>query len=222
MPRRSPISTPTWTFASFTNPKLAALRGIIFGLSALPAFLLITQLMGGRLGVNPVESLLHGTGIWALRFLLITLAISPLRWLTGLNWLIRLRRQIGLWAFFYAVSHFSIFAIFEHSLVLATMLNDIADRPYILVGTAALTLLIPLALTSTTGWIRRLGRHWKRLHWLIYPAAVLALVHFFWLIKADRWLEPLIYAGVLLVLLAWRLGRRAGLTRSQAARAPAR
>jgi Predicted membrane protein len=166
-------------------------RGLVFALGALPAAALVARLITANLGVNPVETLLHGTGIWALRFLLITLAITPLRWLTGLNGLVRLRRQIGLWAFFYAIIHFSIFAVFEHSLVIATMLNDVAERPYILVGTAALMLLIPLALTSTTGWIRRLGRNWKRLHWLVYPAGVLGLVHFFWLIKPtaglSRW-----------------------------------
>lgn len=208
MPRRSPISTPTWTFAHFTKPPLSAVRGLVFALGALPAAALVARLITANLGVNPVETLLHGTGIWALRFLLITLAITPLRWLTGLNGLIRLRRQIGLWAFFYAITHFSIFAVFEHSLVIATMLNDVAERPYILVGTAALMLLIPLALTSTTGWIRRLGRNWKRLHWLVYPAGVLGLVHFFWLIKADRWVEPLAYALILAGLLGVRLWRR--------------
>ncbi len=184
------------------------IRLALFAVCALPAALLISGLLRGDLGVNPVETLLNQSGLWALRFLVLTLAVTPLRWLTGAAWVIRLRRQIGLWAFFYAASHFTVYALFEHSLVLSTILSDIADRPFILVGMSALLLMLPLALTSTQGWIRRLGRNWKRLHWLVYPAAVLGLVHFFWIIRANRWTEPLIYAGLVGIFLVWRVWRR--------------
>ena len=184
------------------------IRLALFALCALPAVLLAGGLWRGELGVNPVETLLNHSGLWALRFVVLTLALTPLRWLTGAAWVIRLRRQIGLWAFFYAAAHFTVYALFEHSLVVSTIVTDIADRPFILVGMAAFTLMLPLALTSTQGWIRRLGRNWKRLHWLVYPAAVLGLVHFFWIIRANRWTEPLLYAGLVAVFLAWRAWRR--------------
>lgn len=189
---------------------MAGIRAAVFALCALPAVLLIAGLLQGTLGANPVERLLNGTGSWGLRFLIATLAMTPLRWATGAGWVVRLRRQIGLWAFFYAAAHFSVFAVFEHGLGLSAIVSDIVQRPFILVGASALLLLLPLALTSTQGWIRRLGRNWKRLHWLIYPAAILGVVHFFWLIKADRWTEPLIYAGILAVLLGWRVVKRLG------------
>ena len=187
---------------------LPMLRVGVFILCAVPAALLTERLLTGGLGANPVESLLHGTGSWGLRLLLVTLAITPLRHITGANWLVRLRRQIGLWAFAYAVAHFLIFIVFEHRAVLISIVEDIIARPYILIGTSAFFLLLPLAITSTKGWIRRLGKRWKQLHWLIYPAAVLGVVHFFMLIRANRWTEPLIYAAVLALLLGFRVLRR--------------
>jgi len=205
------VSIISTSFNLSRSPSVNGLRGLhacVFALGALPAGIMVLALLRGELGVNPVETLIHGTGIWALRLLLLTLAITPIRWLSGAVWVIRLRRQVGLWAFFYAFSHFSIFIIFEHSLVLSTIALDIIERPYILLGTSAFVLLLPLALTSTQGWMRRLGRNWKRLHRLIYPAALLGLLHFFWLIKANRWVEPLIYAALLAVMLGWRLWRR--------------
>ncbi|MBS3785321.1 MAG: sulfoxide reductase heme-binding subunit YedZ [Gammaproteobacteria bacterium] len=184
------------------------LRVGVFILCAVPAALLSERLLTGGLGANPVEALLHGTGSWGLRLLLVTLAITPLRHITGANWLVRLRRQIGLWAFAYAAAHFLIFIVFEHRAVLSSIVEDIIARPYILIGTSAFLLLMPLAITSTKGWIRRLGKRWQRLHWLIYPAAVLGVVHFFMLIRANRWTEPLIYAAVLVLLLGFRVLRR--------------
>ncbi|PWG60916.1 sulfite oxidase heme-binding subunit YedZ [Sediminicurvatus halobius] len=189
---------------------LLALRIVVFGLCLAPAGLLLRDLFTGGLGVNPVETLLRELGDWGLRLLLVTLAITPLRWLTGAAWLIRLRRMLGLFAFSYVVLHLSVFVVFEHSLRLAGILDDIANRPYILVGFSAFLLLVPLAVTSTQGWMRRLGRRWKQLHWLVYPAAILGVAHFFLLIKANRWTEPLIYAGILATLLGYRLARRAG------------
>lgn len=187
---------------------LLAVRLGVFALCLLPAALLTQALFTGGLGVNPVETLLRDLGDWGLRLLLVTLAITPLRWLTGAAWLIRLRRMLGLFAFTYVVLHLSVFVVFEHSLRLAGILDDIANRPYILVGFSAFLLLLPLALTSTQGWMRRLGRRWKQLHWLVYPAAILGVAHFFLLIKANRWTEPLIYAGVLAALLGYRMVRR--------------
>ena len=187
---------------------MAMLRLAVFLLCGLPAAALVGGLFLGHLGANPVETLLHSTGVWSLRLLLVTLGVTPLRWLTGAAWVVRLRRQIGLWAFAYAFAHFGVFIVFDHGLALVPILEDIARRPYILVGTSALLLMLPLAVTSTQGWMRRLGRQWKRLHWLIYPAAMLGLVHFFWLIKANRWAEPLTYAALLALLLGWRLWRR--------------
>jgi sulfoxide reductase heme-binding subunit YedZ len=187
---------------------LMGIRMGVFALAGLPAAMLVWGLVQGDLGVNPVETLLDTTGIWGLRFLVATLAITPIRWLTGATWLVRLRRQVGLWAFFYAAAHFTVFAVFDHSLALGPIIADIAKRPFILVGMTALLLMVPLAVTSTRGWIRRLGKRWRQLHWLVYPAAVLGLVHFFWLIRANRWTEPMIYAALLAIFLGWRLWRR--------------
>lgn len=199
------------TLARTPSPAgLRALRVGLFAVAGLPAMMLAVGLVQGELGVNPVETLLDTTGIWALRCLLATLAVTPIRWLTGAVWVVRLRRQVGLWAFFYASCHFAVFAVFDHGLALAPMIEDIAKRPFILVGMSGLLLMLPLALTSTRGWIRRLGKRWRQLHWLVYPAAVLGLVHFFWLIRANRWTEPLIYAALLAVFLGWRAWRRRG------------
>jgi len=187
---------------------LLALRIGVFGLCLVPAGLLLRDLVTGGLGVNPVETLLRELGDWGLRLLLVTLAITPLRWVTGAAWLIRLRRMLGLFAFAYVALHLSAFVVFEHSLRIGGILDDIANRPYILVGFSAFLLLVPLAVTSTQAWMRRLGRRWKQLHWLVYPAATLGVAHFFLLIKANRWTEPLIYAGVLAVLLGYRVLQR--------------
>lgn len=196
---------------------LLGVRVAVFALCLVPAGLLLRDLFTGGLGVNPVETLLRALGDWGLRLLLVTLALTPLRWLTGATWLIRLRRMLGLFAFTYVVLHLSVFVVFEHSLRLAGIIEDIANRPYILVGFSAFLLLVPLAVTSTQGWMRRLGRRWKQLHWLVYPAGVLGVVHFFLLIKANRWAEPLIYAGVLALLLGYRVVRRAKRVRAAGA-----
>lgn len=154
--------------------------------------------------MNPVETLLHRSGQWALRLLLLSLALTPLRQLTGMAWLIRLRRMLGVYAFFYVCLHFGVFVVFEHSLDLGEMLADVAKRPFILAGFVALLLLVPLAVTSTNGWMKRLGKRWKQLHKLVYPIAVLAVLHFLLLNKSDDYREPGIYALVLALLLALR------------------
>lgn len=161
-------------------------------------------LWGLSLGANPVETLIHRLGTWTLNFLLITLAVTPLRRLTGFTWLIRFRRMLGLFAFFYLCLHFLAYAGVDQRFALGYILEDIAKRPYITLGFSAFLMLIPLAVTSTRGWIRRLGPRWKKLHRLVYPAAILGVWHYYWLVKADV-LLPLVYAGILLVLLGSRL-----------------
>lgn len=155
------------------------------------------------LGANPIEKITHRTGDWALRFLLITLAITPLRKLFGWKQLIRYRRMLGLFAFFYVCIHFSIYIVFDHFFDVNEIIKDIVKRPYVTVGFAAFVLLIPLAVTSTNKMMKRLGRRWKQLHQLVYVIAVLAILHYLWLVKADV-LQPVIHAIVLLLLLVIR------------------
>lgn len=186
--------------------RLAGLKLLLFSACALPGALLLWRAFNGELGANPVETLEHETGEWALRLLLVTLAMTPLRQLSGRAEFIQVRRMLGLYSFFYVSCHFAIFLVFDLSLSLAALFEEIIERPYITVGFAAWTLLLPLAITSTRGWQRRLKRNWKRLHRLIYPAVLLACVHFLWKVKADP-VEPLIYLGMALALLALRLPR---------------
>ncbi len=183
-------------------------KPLVFLLCLLPLGLLVWQGVDGAIGPNPVETLLHTTGNWALRLLLVTLAVTPLRRLTGWVWLIRFRRMLGLFAFFYALLHFATYIWLDQFFAWSAILEDIVKRPYIMVGFAAFVLLIPLAVTSTRGWIRRLGKRWKQLHRLVYLIAVLGVVHFLWLVKADL-REPLINAMILAVLLAMRVPWRA-------------
>ncbi len=161
----------------------------------------------GELGANPVEVITHQTGDWALRLLLLTLALTPLRQWFGWGWTIRLRRMAGLFVYFYASCHFLIWFLADHSLDLASMWVDVLERPYISLGFSAFLLLTPLALTSNQWSMRRLGRSWKRLHQSVYLILVLAIVHFLWLVKAD-YLEPLIYACIAALLLVARLNWR--------------
>jgi len=164
-------------------------------------------LWGVSLGADPVHTMLHSCGNWALKFLLITLCMTPLRDVTHqLLWL-RLRRMLGLFAFFYAVLHLAVYIVLDQSGHLSAVWQDIVKRPYITIGMLALILLIPLAATSTAAMQRRLGRRWTRLHRLIYPIAVLGVWHYWWGVKKDI-REPLLFAGVLAVLLGYRLYRR--------------
>ena len=195
------------------NPSPAFLKTLkvaVFLLCLLPFALLAAGVFGVAgydLGANPVEALIHGTGKWGLKFLLITLAVTPVRRLTGLNWVIRFRRMLGLFAFFYVVLHFASYALVDQRLDLGAIVEDIFERPYITIGITALVLLIPLAATSTKGMMRRLGKRWQKLHRLIYPIAILGVWHFYWQVKQDA-LEPLIYAGILAMLLGSRLVSR--------------
>jgi sulfoxide reductase heme-binding subunit YedZ len=183
---------------------LTVAKVVVFALCLLPFAWLAWAAVRGTLGPDPVAQLTHETGIWALRLLLATLAMTPLRRLTGSPLPIRFRRMLGLFAFFYAAVHLAIYLVLDLRGYWPQVFEDIVKRPFITVGAAALLLLLPLALTSTRTMMRRLGRNWGRLHMLVYPAAILACLHFIWLVKADL-REPLIYAGILAVLLAWRL-----------------
>ena len=179
-------------------------KPLIFVVSLLPLGGLMWMGFQGGLGANPVETITHQTGEWGLRFLLITLTVTPLRRLLGWNWLQRFRRMLGLFAFFYVCLHFATYLVFDHFFNLQTILEDVLERPYITVGFSALLLLIPLAATSTNTMMKRLGRNWQRLHRLVYIIGILGVLHFLWLVKAD-YLEPIIYAGLLGVLLGYRL-----------------
>jgi sulfoxide reductase heme-binding subunit YedZ len=184
---------------------LTLLKIAVFAACLVPAALLTYRaLVSGDLGVNPVETLTHETGQWALRLLLATLAVTPLRRLTGWNRLIAFRRMLGLFAFFYAILHLSVWMVFDHYFTLQTMVEDVVKRPFITAGTVALLTMVPLALTSTKGSIRRLGKRWQTLHRLIYVSAAAAVVHFLWKEKVII-NETLMYAAILAVLLGIRV-----------------
>lgn len=170
----------------------------------LPLGWLIWRCFTADLGANPVETLEHASGEWALRLLLLTLAMSPLRQLSGATEAIRIRRLVGLWAFAWVTLHFSIYLVFDLGFSMSALGDDLVKRRYITLGFAAWLLLIPLAVTSTQGWQRRLKRRWKSLHRAIYAVGLLGAFHFLWLVKADK-REPLIYLAILLVLLAFRV-----------------
>ncbi len=184
-----------------------AAKPLVFTLCLMPLVLLTLRAFGiGGLGLgaNPVEELLHQLGRWGLKFLLITLAITPLRRWTTWNWLIRFRRMLGLFAFFYVVLHFVTYAVLDQGLELALIVEDVIKRPYITLGMTGLLLLVPLAVTSTRGMMRRLGKRWLLLHRLVYLIAILGVWHFYWQVKLDT-LDALTYALILVVLLATRL-----------------
>jgi methionine sulfoxide reductase heme-binding subunit len=176
---------------------------LVFLISLLPLASIVSDAVQNNLGANPVQMLQYRTGDWALRFLLITLALTPLKILFGVVFQMRFRRMMGLFAFFYASLHLTVYVGLDQSFSWTHITEDVPKSPYILVGLSAFLLLLPLALTSTHRMIQRLGRNWQRLHRLIYLSALLAVVHFFWLVKADL-REPAIYAGVLVFLLGVR------------------
>lgn len=179
-------------------------KPVVFILCLLPLVLLFRDLYQDQLGANPFEVLTRSTGEWSLRFLLLTLAMTPLRQLTGSAWPIRLRRMLGLYSFFYVCVHLMTYIWLDHFFDLDEIITDILKRPYITLGMLAFLLLIPLAMTSTNYFMKRLGRRWKTLHKLVYLIVVLGVLHFWLLVKADL-REPIIYALVLLALFALRL-----------------
>jgi sulfoxide reductase heme-binding subunit YedZ len=182
------------------------IKPLLFVVCLLPLGQLAWGVIYDKLGANPIEVFTRSTGEWTLRFLLVTLTITPLRQLTGASWLIKLRRMLGLFAFFYALVHLTSYLWLDQFFDWGEILRDIIKRPFITVGMTAFLLMLPLALTSTNRMMRRLGGNWRRLHRLIYLIAPLAVLHYFWLVKADIRL-PVIYALILGVLLGYRLYR---------------
>ena len=200
--------------ASLTPVQLRRLKTILFIAATLPFLRLVVYTINDWLGANPVEFITRNTGDWTLYLLCITLAVTPLRRLTGWNWLIRLRRMIGLFAFFYAVLHFMTFLWFDHFFDVAEMLKDVVKRPFITVGFSAFVLLIPLAATSTNTMIKRLGgKRWQWLHRLIYLIAPLGILHYWWM-KAGKndFSQPIVFglivAALLLARVYWHFGQR--------------
>lgn len=181
------------------------LKPAIFVAALVPFALLVWGATHDALGANPVETITFTTGDWSLRFLLITLCVTPVRRITGWHELVRVRRMLGLFAFFYVCLHFSTYLVLDAFFDLRYILEDITDRTYITLGFTSFVLLIPLAVTSTDAMVRRLGgRRWRTLHRLAYVAATGGVLHFLWLVKADL-REPLIYLGILLVLFLARV-----------------
>jgi methionine sulfoxide reductase heme-binding subunit len=181
-------------------------KAVVFVACLVPLAVLVWRGFHNDLTLNPVEFVEHTTGDWTLRFLVITLAISPLRKILRLPQLIRFRRMFGLFAFFYVCLHFTAYLTIDQYFAWAAMLKDIQKRPFITVGFTGFVLLIPLAITSTAGWIRRLGgKRWQLLHRAIYVTAIAGVIHYYWLVKSDV-RKPLEYAWIVGILLAWRVG----------------
>lgn len=181
-------------------------KAALFALALVPFGGLIWRILHNQLGANPVEFLQHATGDWTLRFLVFTLCITPFRKLFHLPDLIRFRRMLGLFAFFYVCLHFLTYLGPDQSFDLAAMWKDVAKRPFITVGFLGFVLLIPLAITSTAGWIRRLGgKRWQLLHRAIYVTAICGVIHYYWLVKSDI-RKPVFYGSLVSILLVWRFG----------------
>jgi len=183
-------------------------KRLLFVACLVPTGLVVWRGLTGDLGANPIEAVTHATGDWTLRFLLLTLAISPLRRFTGWNRVIQVRRMLGLFAFYYASLHFLTYVVLDHFFALSSIIEDVITRRYITAGFTGFVLMIPLAVTSSRDMVRRLGgRRWRALHRLVYASAVAGVVHYLWLVKVDA-RPPLIYAAVLIALFGLRVGRR--------------
>jgi sulfoxide reductase heme-binding subunit YedZ len=201
--------------------QLRWIKAGIFVAALLPLARLVAGAVLDKLGANPVEFITHSTGTWTLVFLCLTLCITPLRKLSGWNWLLRLRRMLGLFAFFYVLLHFTTYIWLDVFFDFHAVAKDILKRPFITVGFTAFVLMIPLALTSTNAMVRRLGaKRWLQLHRLVYCIAILGVVHYWWLVKRDI-TQPAIYALVVALLLGYRLVTRARATPAAPATAPA-
>jgi methionine sulfoxide reductase heme-binding subunit len=208
---------------TLTRRWLIVFKTIAFLASLVPAVYLTWAALTGHLGANPLSDYRNETGVWTLRFLAVSLTMTPLRRITGWNSVIRFRRMMGLYAFFYACLHFFSYLIFDRFAgldfpngivswttvrnLIAAVADDVVQRPYITVGFLAFVVMVPLALTSTAGMIRRLGRKWQTLHRLVYVAAVGGVIHYWWLVKADV-TRPMTYGAVMALLLGFRLVRR--------------
>ena len=182
-------------------------KPVVFLICLLPLAVLLARAFSVAdmgLGANPIEELLHELGRWGLKFLLLTLAVTPMRRWTGWNWLIGFRRMLGLFSFFYIVLHFTVYAALDQGLDFSAIIEDVLKRPYITLGMAGLLMLIPLAVTSTRGMMRRLGKRWQKLHRLVYIIAIAGVWHFYWQVKLDT-LDATLYALVLAALLGARV-----------------
>jgi len=184
-------------------------KPLLFITCLIPAILVVTDAfeITGRLGANPIEEIQDRFGYWGLRFIMIALAVTPLRHMTGWNWLIRFRRMLGLFAFFYVLNHFLVWLLLDQRLLMSAILEDIVERPFITIGFTAFLLLIAMASTSTLALRRRLGRRWQQLHNSVYVVGLLGVWHYWWQVKLDI-REPLVYAAVLAVLLGHRVWYR--------------
>lgn len=204
MERAATIDRPLRPKAN--TPSGVRFNKILLSVNALiPLVLLAYDWQRGQLGANPVEFFLRATGVLTLIFLLVTLAVTPLRRVTGRNDLVKYRRLLGLYAFFYASLHLVTYSIFDKSLDLAAIAADVVQRPFIAVGMLAFFFLVPLAVTSTNGWIKRLGgKNWSKLHKLTYPIAILGVIHFWMIVKSDVF-YPAIFGMILAGLLVWRV-----------------
>jgi methionine sulfoxide reductase heme-binding subunit len=179
---------------------------VVFLLCLVPVGLLIWRAIQGELSANPIEYVTHRTGDWTIRFIVITLAITPLRKILNVPQLIRFRRMLGLYAFFYGCLHFCTWMVLDKFFNWSDMWADVHKRPFITIGFTGFVLMIPLAITSTAGWIRRLGgKRWQMLHRAIYVTAIAGVIHYYWLVKSDV-RKPLEYGFLVAILLAWRLG----------------
>ena len=186
--------------------RVLLLKGVVWGLGLFPLALLLWWTRDGiyGLGANPIERVLHHTGWWALTLLMATLSLTPARRVTGRSELIKLRRPLGLFAFFWATAHLGVYLGLDQLFAWDFILEDVVERPFITIGFAAWLILAPLAITSTRGWIRRLGRRWLLIHRGVYLAGLLGVIHYYWRVKADT-REPLIFAAILVAGLALRM-----------------
>ena len=188
----------------FSPTAVSRIKVALFLLALLPLLRLVYLGVMDGLGANPIEFVIRSNGTWALTFLLITLCITPLRKLTGAAWIVQLRRMVGLYAFFYAFLHMACYVWLDQWFDWTAISKDIVKHPFILAGFTAFILLIPLAATSTNAMMKRLKRNWQKLHYLVYPIAMLGVLHYFWLVKKDI-TQPVIYTVVLTVLLGIRV-----------------
>lgn len=189
--------------------QLSQIKMVLFAVCLLPFCRLLWAAYTDDFGPNPVEFVQRWTGTWTFNLLLITLCVTPLRAMTQLHWLVRLRRMLGLFCFFYAVVHFLTFIGFDHAFAVDAIAKDVFKRPFVTVGFAAFLILVPLAATSNNWAIRKLGgKKWQELHRSIYLIGILATIHYFWLVKATALLWPLAYAVALTILLGWRIRER--------------
>ena len=184
-------------------------KPLVFVASLIPFALVVGDLFGitGTLGANPVEEIQDRCGNWGLRYILIALSVTPLRTISHWNWLVRFRRMLGLFAFFYVLMHFLTWLFLDQGFLLSAITEDIVKRPFITIGFAAFLILIALTATSTSGMRRRLGRRWQQLHNWVYIAAILGVWHYWWQVKLDA-SDPAVYAAILSALLGYRLWRR--------------